>query len=144
MARYPSGISSALPNPIGDTEVWLAHVLVAIDEQPLGTSAPCANPECSGPVDYLGTGAAPLYCSTSCRARASALRGRAEQQLMTIEQLLDETRYRHGVPRERLRARANLLRWWLARLGTRSDRLIEDDRDEANAQGDHHQGDRES
>lgn len=144
MARYPSGIASALPEPSGDTAVRLAHVLVAIDEQPLGTSAPCVNPECGGPVDYLGTGVAPLYCSTSCRARASALRGRAEQQLTVIEQLLDETRYRHGVPRDDLRARANILRWWLARLGTRSDRLVDEHREEADRQGHHHQGNRES
>lgn len=32
MARYPSGISSTLPDPTADTDVRLAHVLVAIDE----------------------------------------------------------------------------------------------------------------
>lgn len=118
MARYPSGISSELPEQAGDTATWLARVLVAIDEQPLGTSALCANPECGGPVDYLGAGGpSPLYCSGSCRARASALRRRAKQQLEVIEKLLDETRSKHGVPRDQLRARANILRWWLARLG---------------------------
>lgn len=119
MARYLSGISSELPEPTGDTAAWLARVLVAIDEQPLGTSAPCANPECAGPVDYLGAGGpSPLFCSSSCRARASALRRRAEQQLEIIERLLGETRSKHGVPRDELRARANILRWWRARLGT--------------------------
>lgn len=119
MARYPSGISSELPEPTEDIAAWLACVLVAIDEQPLKTSAPCANPECVEPVDYLGTGAAPLYCSASCRARSSALRRRTEQQLTVIEQLLDKTHYRHGVPRDELRARANILRWWLTRLDGR-------------------------
>lgn len=117
MSRYPSGISAELPEPMGDSGAWLARVLVAIDEQPLGVSAPCANPECVGPVDYLGgVGPASLYCSSTCRSRASALRHRAAQQLEVIERLLQQTRLRKGVPRDELRARARLLRWWLARL----------------------------
>ncbi len=118
MSRYHSGISAHLPERVDDPKAWLAQVQLAIDDQPIGESAPCMNPECGRPVDFTGKGGpAPLYCSGRCRARASRMRERASQQLDVLEELLEATKHHHGVPREDLRARASLLRWWLTRLG---------------------------
>lgn len=119
MSRYHSGISAHLPeSPGGDPKAWLAQVQLAIDEQPLGQSAPCMNPECGRPVDFTGRGGpAPRYCSTTCRTKTAKMRQRATQQLDVLEGLLETTKHQRRVPREGLRARASLLRWWLARLG---------------------------
>lgn len=123
MPRYPSGLGADLPESTDDARVWLAQVVLAMVEQPLGASAPCMNPECAEPVDYLGGGGpAPLYCSKGCRSRASTLRHTARRQLDVVNGLLDATRYMRGVPRDDLQARANQLRWWLARLATRDER----------------------
>lgn len=62
MARYPSGLGVDFPPQTDDVRTWLARVSVAMDAQPIGTSAPCMNPECAGPVDYIGNGPSPLYC----------------------------------------------------------------------------------
>ena len=72
MNRYSSGLSGHLPERAGDPQAWLARVLIEIDAQPLGLSAPCQNPECGRPVDYGGTGRPPLYCSHTCRGRPAA------------------------------------------------------------------------
>lgn len=118
MAHHPSGIHGPLPGDnVTDPRARLAQLLPAIDDHPIGTTAPCANPECSGPVDYLGHGRPPLYCSSSCRARAAGMRRDATQQLQLIERTLTEAHGMHGVPRDELRTRAKQLRWWLDRLG---------------------------
>lgn len=117
--RYPSGIASTLPDqPGGDPKVWAAQVVLAASATPLGQSAPCMNPECGGPVDYIPThpGTPPRYCSSSCRNRASALRVRARQQLDVIDRLLAATKGKHDVPRDVLLERARQLTWWLDRL----------------------------
>lgn len=118
MATYPSGLTSPLPQGGDDTAAWGRHLALAIDDQPLGQCAPCLNPECAGPVDYVpGPGPALLYCSTYCRNRTSTLRDRLTQQLHVIDTALSpqNTRVR-GLPRDQLHARARHLRWWLARL----------------------------
>lgn len=119
--RYPSGISSTLPDADGDdTPVWLARVRLEMGMTPIGESAPCMNPECAGPVDFIrgSQGEARLYCSRRCSNRASQLRLRARQQLDVIDRLLEATKGKQGIPRDELAARARQLRWWLARLGT--------------------------
>lgn len=116
-ARYPTGLTGPLPEP-DDAAAWPQLLDLAIDDQPLGTMAPCLNPECDQPVTYdhdERTG--PLYCSHHCRSRASRLRILATQQLAAVEAALgSQGRYRRGVPRPELRDRARHLRWWLARL----------------------------
>lgn len=117
--RYPSRLSSTLPEQDGsDTRAWLARVVTEIERWPLGESAPCANPECAGPVDYQAVpkGDAPRYCSRLCSNRAADLRRRARQQIETIERLLAATKGRQQIPRDLLNARARHLRWWLAYL----------------------------
>lgn len=116
MARYPSGITPLPGADVDDVRTRLAQMMLAMDEHPLGTSAPCLNPECAGPVDYLGTGVWPLYCSNTCRSRASTLRGLAQEQLDLIERTLAEAHYKNSIPREELRRRSRLLGWWVARL----------------------------
>lgn len=118
MARFPSGIASgSLPGAdVDDPHVRAARLALTMDENPLGQTAPCVNPECAGPVDYLGTGALALYCSRTCRSRASTLRRSATQQLALIERTLTDTKHMHGVPRQAMRSRARTLQWWLARL----------------------------
>lgn len=74
------------------------------------------NPECAGPVDYLGVGSGPLYCSNTCRSRASTLRGLAQDQLALIERSMSEARNKNSIPRDERRLRARQLRWWLVRL----------------------------
>lgn len=118
MTTYPSGLTSPLPERGQDAAAWGRHLALAIDDQPLGQCAPCLNPECVGPVDYVpGRGPALLYCSTYCRNRTFALRQRLTQQLHIIDTALgsDYARVR-GLPRDELRDRARHLRWWLARL----------------------------
>lgn len=61
------------------------------------------NPECGDPVDFVGTGALNLYCSTTCRSRASTLRGIPLQQLAAVERTLADAYYMHGIPRDDLR-----------------------------------------
>lgn len=122
MDRFPSGLGSELPEQVEDRRAWPARVLVAVDEHPIGQSAPCQNPECGRPVDYTGYGPASMYCSGTCRSRAATMRRNAQQQLDVIERLLAATKHQAGVPRENLRTRAGMLRWWLARLATREER----------------------
>ena len=117
MPSYDSGISSHLPERSEDPRAWLAQVVLAMDEQPIGQSAPCMNPECGRPVDYTGHGRPSSFCSTACRTKAAKMRQRARQQLEVLEGLLEATKHLNGVPREDLRSRANMLRWWLTRLG---------------------------
>lgn len=80
MTTYPSGVSGHLPLPISDAAAWGAQLDLAMDDQPIGQSAPCLNPECSGPVDYVpSVGPGLLYCSRYCRNRTAALRSRINQ-----------------------------------------------------------------
>lgn len=122
MARYPSGIHGTLPgDDIDDPRIRLTQMLLTIDEHPIADTAPCMNPECVQPVDYLGHGGIALYCSHACRSRASAMRLRARQQVDLIERTLEDTWHKKGVPREELEARARKLRAWLTRLELPSD-----------------------
>lgn len=116
MAHYPSGITPLPGADATDVRARLAQMVPAIDEHPIGATTPCANPECAGPVDYLGHGRPPLYCSATCRSRVATLRRVATEQLDLIERTLDDARSMRGVPRDRLQARANQLRWWLEHL----------------------------
>lgn len=119
MARFPTGLTRPLPEPgADDHDTWARLLALALDDQPLGHSAPCLNPECTGPVDFIpNRGPGPLYCSHACRSRTADLRQRVTQQLHVIETALElapsKTR---GLNRDDLRARARHLRWWLARL----------------------------
>lgn len=122
MARFPSGITPLPSEGLDDARARAVQMSLEIGLSPVGMSAPCMNPECCGPVDFLGSGMSPLYCSNTCRSRASALRALARSQLETIERTLDETQGLHDVPREELRRRARMLQWWLARLSTREER----------------------
>lgn len=119
MARFPTGLTGPLPGPGDDPNTWGTRLALALDDQPLGLSAPCLNPECAGPVDFHPTskGQALLYCSNTCRSRAATLRQRLLQQLDLIETALSaEHRRTRGLPRAELRGRSRHLRWWLARL----------------------------
>lgn len=116
MARYPSGITPMSSRGDADAPARAAQIAIGADAYPISTTAPCMNPECGGPVDYLGTGAPVLYCSHTCRSRASTLRTLATEQLELVERTLDETKHRAGIPREELRTHARKLRWWLLRL----------------------------
>ena len=119
MARFPTGLTGPLPEPGDDPNTWSTRLELALDDQPLGLSAPCLNPECVAPVDFHPTskGQALLYCSNTCRSRAATLRQRLAQQLDLIETALGPAhRHARGLPRAELRARARHLRWWLARL----------------------------
>lgn len=116
MARYPSGITPLPGQDVEDAKARAKQIALAIDASPVSPTAPCMNPECGGPVDYLGHGVFALYCSSTCRARASTLRALAVEQLELIERTLDETKHRADIPREQLRVRARMLRWWLVRL----------------------------
>lgn len=117
MARFPSGITDLLPEPeLEDLRIRATQLALAMDENPIGETAPCANPECSGPVDFLGSGPLPLYCSRTCRARAAKLRKNVTVQLELIERTLAETKGLHAIDRQAMRSRARLLRWWLVRL----------------------------
>lgn len=100
--------------------MWLTRVLLTIEEQPLGHSAPCLNPECDKPVDFTGARGT-LYCSHYCRTRTSRIRRAASQQIEVLEELLDRPEASEVAPE--LVARVAHLRWWLARLGTRYDRM---------------------
>lgn len=132
MARYPSGIIGPLPgDDVSDPEARLAQMSLEMDHSPVGTSAPCMNPECTSPVDYIGVGPPNLYCSTTCRTRASVLRQRANQQLAIIQRTLRDARGLHGFPRQELRNRARLLEWWLLRLPTMDERA-------SSLENDHH------
>lgn len=117
MARYRSGISGDLPGEdIEDPRARAAQMALEMDAIPIATTAPCMNPECGGPVDFLGNGPLVRYCSSRCRNRASQLRRRALQQLALIERTLAEAKNLPGVPREEFHQRAQLLKWWLLRL----------------------------
>lgn len=120
MATFPSGLTRPLPEP-DDSASWPRVLDLAIDDQPLGTTAACLNPECDQPVEYDvdGRGPGPFYCSHFCRSRTSDLRVRVTQQLQVIETALG-VKYRstRGIPRTELRDRRRHLRWWLARLST--------------------------
>lgn len=115
--RYPSGLGGRLPARGDDLNVWSARVALALPDQPLGSTAPCMNPECAGPVDRLTSTRGPLvlYCSRYCRNRAGALRRSAEQQLAVVDDLLS-TKKAKGEYRTELTQRRAMLRWWLARL----------------------------
>lgn len=117
--RYPSGLGGhSLPPRQADAKVWAAQTALMIDQLPIGTTAPCLNPECCGPVDRLPTTQGPLtlYCSKHCSSRASALRASAADQLAIVEEILERTKGQHGIPRKELNERATMIRWWLARL----------------------------
>lgn len=117
MARYPSGIAGPLPgDDIDDVRARLARMTLEMEHHPIGESAPCSNPECTKPVDYLGNGPLPLYCSNRCRSRVTFLRQKIAQQLALIERTLDDAKGLQNVPRSDLRSRARKLRWWQARL----------------------------
>lgn len=122
MARYPSGITPMAGADVEDLRVRLARMQLEMDEHPISATAPCANPECTRPVDFLGEGPPPLYCSTTCRTRATTLRALIRDQVDLLERTLAESRGRHDVPRDDLRHRVRMLHWWLMRLGTREDR----------------------
>lgn len=124
MARFPSGIIPLPGDDVDDVRARLAQMLPEMDSHPIATSAPCMNPECTSAVDYLGTGPLTLYCSALCRNRASDLRRMIRDQLLLIETTLDQAHYRHDIPRQELRARAQLLRWWLIRLAPQDERPI--------------------
>lgn len=120
MARYPTGLTRPLPEP-DNSDAWPRGLDLAIDDQPLGTTAPCLNPECVEAVDYDldARGSGPLYCSHFCRSRTSDLRVRVAQQLQVIDTALGpDYRYARGVHRTELRDRQRHLMWWLARLST--------------------------
>lgn len=119
-ARYPTGLTSPLPTP-DSSDSWPRILDLAIDDQPLGTTAPCLNPECGQGVNYDldARGPSPLYCSAFCRTRTSDLRIRVTQQLQVIESALSaHYRRTRGVPRTELRDRQRHLKWWHARLST--------------------------
>lgn len=118
MARFPSGITPIPGADVDDVHTRVAQMTLAMDSQPLGASAPCMNPECASPVDFLGRGHVVLYCSNTCRSRAATLRRLAQDQLDLIERTLTQAHHQHGIPRDELRSRARQLRWWLARLAT--------------------------
>ena len=117
-ARYPSGLGGRLPDDQGDVRAWLAQVCVFLDTEPLGSTAPCLNPECCGPVDRLprATGPALQYCSSYCKNRARDLRRSAEQQLDVLTRLEKATAGKQAVPRQEIHERIAALRWWLIRL----------------------------
>lgn len=116
MARYPSGITPLQGADVQDPRVRAARMALEMDAHPIGSTAPCMNPECAGPVDYVGTGHLTLYCSNTCRNRAAALRGLIAQELELLEETLEETKHKQGIPREEYLRRARMLRWWAARL----------------------------
>lgn len=117
MARYPSGLHGDLPgDDIDDLRVRLTQMTLEMEAHPIADTAPCMNPECGGPVDYLGRGDLTLYCSSTCRSRVSTMRRRATQQLNLIERTLDEAKHKPDVPRDEMRARARKLRAWLRRV----------------------------
>lgn len=122
MARYPSGITPLPGRDVDDPRARAAQIAAASDAHTISATAPCMNPECGGPVDYLGHGALALYCSHTCRSRASTLRTMATEQLELIERTLDETKHRADIPRDQLRTRARMLQWWLARLAPADER----------------------
>lgn len=120
MATFPSGVTRPLPEP-DESHAWPRVLDLAIDDQPLGTTAPCLNPECDQAVEYDPDrhGPGPLYCSAFCRSRTSDLRTRVTQQLQVIETALGpKYRFKRGIPRTELRDRQRHLKWWHARLST--------------------------
>ncbi|WP_162786836.1 hypothetical protein [Janibacter anophelis] len=122
MARYPSGITPLPGRDVTDPRARARQLVLEDDAHPVSSTAPCVNPECAGPVDFVGKGTMPLYCSNTCRSRASKLRAVATEQLEVIERTLDETKHLAGIPRDELRSRARMLQWWLARLGPADER----------------------
>lgn len=117
MARYPSGIHGNLPGvDVDDLRVRLTQMALEMDAFPIADTAPCMNPECVEPVDYLGHGDLALYCSSTCRSRVSTIRRRALQQLDLINRTLDEAKHKPDVPRDEMRVRARKLRAWLRRV----------------------------
>lgn len=116
-STYPSGLSRTFPvgQDYVDAKTWGADLTLEMEAQPLGLSTRCLNPECALPVRLTpAAGRTPLYCSHHCRTRASRMRLRATQQLEVIETALATRSY--GLPRDELRHRARILRWWLAHL----------------------------
>lgn len=107
---------------VTDARARAVQIALEADVHPIGSTAPCMNPECAGPVDYLGTGAPVLYCSRTCRSRASTLSLLAKDELDLVERTLAETKYKTGVPRRELQERAHRLRWWLLRLAPTDER----------------------
>lgn len=82
MATYPSGLTRTFPEPddFPTAAAWGVQLELALEEQPLGPSAACMNPECANPVDYAPCGTTLIYCSSYCRNRASDIRRRITQQ----------------------------------------------------------------
>ncbi|WEV76765.1 hypothetical protein O9K63_09110 [Janibacter cremeus] len=127
MATYPSGLTRTFPEPddFPTAAAWGVQLELALEEQPLGPSAACMNPECANPVDYAPSGTTLIYCSSYCRNRASDIRRRITHQLRVIDAALgpDHARAR-GLPRAALQARAHHLHWsrrdsvWVGRSGT--------------------------
>lgn len=118
MARFPSGITGDLPGEdIEDPQARAAQIALEAGLRPIAETAPCMNPECGGPVDYVGTGPAVRFCSRTCRSRVVELRRRVVQQIALIERTLAEAKGRRDVPRNLLEERVRLLRWWMLRLG---------------------------
>lgn len=116
MAIHSTGLTGPLPVPDG-SDSWSR--LLDLDEQPLGSIAPCLNPECDESVEFDldAQGPGTLYCSHYCRSRTSDLRSRVTQQLHVIETALGgKYRYARGVPRADLRDRQRRLKWWHAWL----------------------------
>lgn len=114
--RYPSGVSGTLPDGFQDPRAWLAQANIAMDEAPIGATAPCGNPECCAPVDYIGRGPMLMYCSKRCASRAAELRARIEQQLDVLGRLLEALKGRHVGPKEHLVERERILRRWLSKV----------------------------
>lgn len=99
--RYDSGVSGTLTER-GDLDVraWLARLLLDLEEQPIGSTWTCANPECDR-LDYIGQGHAPHYCCKRCKNRAGEIRRRAAQQLDVITEFLEacQRQARHSARR---------------------------------------------
>lgn len=116
MARRPSGLGTGLPDDPGDLDVWLARVALTMAEHPLGSHAPCLNPECDQLVEHVTGRRTTLYCGSACRARTSTLRRNGRQQLVVLERLLAALPDDRDVERAELEHRASGVRFWLARL----------------------------
>lgn len=48
--RYPSGVSGTLPDGFQDPRAWLAQVNIAMDEAPIGATAPAETRSAAHPL----------------------------------------------------------------------------------------------